>query len=101
MDLTSSKERAAKLDKLVTKFKVFMLCEDMSYSDKVAVITFISEKYFKILHTYKINDSLYSNAKEQLLPAIESMKDEETIDATFASLLHYLELLSKALRGWL
>lgn len=101
MDELASKERAENLSKLVLKFKIFMLSEDMSYSDKVAAITFIAENFFKILHSYKIDDNLYQEAKIELFDAIINMKDEASIDQAFFLLLSYLEMLSKLLRKWL
>ena len=97
----SSRERAHSLTALVRKFKIFMLSEELSYSDKVAVITFVVGSYFKVLHVYKIDDLLYKRAQDELLSAVTDMSDEESIDSAFQITLDYLELLTKSLRKWL
>lgn len=78
-----------------------MLSEDMTYSDKVATITFIGSSYFKILHSYKIDEGLYLKAQDGLLPAILDMKDEASINVTFNLLLDYLEKITRALHKWI
>jgi hypothetical protein len=77
-----------------------MLSETMSYSDKFASITFIGGALFKVLHTYKLDDNLYKQAQDELLPSILDMKDEFSINTTFSLLLDYLEKTSKVLRKW-
>ena len=78
-----------------------MLSEDLTYSDKVAVLTFVSGNVFKILHQYKIDEDLYKRSQNELFSSISIMKDEKSVDFAFQLTLDYLELLTKALRKWL
>lgn len=99
--MLSNGDRVQKLILLVRRFKLEMLSQELSYSDKVALLTFIAGSYVKILHQYKIDDILYKQAHDELASAIAGMRDEISIDAAFQLTLHYLELLTKALRKWL
>jgi len=94
-------ERANNLTTLVRKFKIFMLSEDMTYSDKVHVITFVVGSYFRLLHQYKIDDVLYKKSQDELFTAVTTMGTEESVDSAFQLTLYYLELLTKSLRKWL
>lgn len=78
-----------------------MLSEELTYSDKVAVLTFVVGSYFKILHQYKIDDDLYKRAQDELFSAVTTMSDEASIDEAFQLTLQYLEQLTKSLRKWL
>jgi hypothetical protein len=94
-------ELATHLTLVIRKFKVFMLSEDMTYSDKVHVITFVVGSYFKLLHLYKIDEVLYKKAQDELFSAVTTMDTEESVDSTYQLTLYYLELLTKSLRKWL
>lgn len=84
MTQSYSKERADKLLVIANKLNTWLNdYKNLSYIDKMALLTVISINYLNMLHSFKVNNDLWRKAKKDINFILKNVKDINHIDTCF------------------
>ena len=101
-DYTASRARALHATSLTLK-KVLAeaKAKKVSYPDRARTLLVVADNYLKLTHAFKVDNTVWACAQNELVPALTSVSDEKSIDAAVLLLEKHIDSYLTSLSSWL